>query len=204
MQQSLASSRSPSLATRGDLRLRRQGKDRRPRRSASYAAVSARRGHLRFGAKGGPGSSTGLGAGTRGLPRRSHAGTAQVFEIVVAQRNRPLQQRGVDRCTRSAAAESRGVVNISVRRTGGPITGRPITLAEIRSRWSHAHGRRHTAIEAMAADSEFTSVVHRLGCMRGVSTLPGFALAVEIGDWNRFSGNAIGSFVGLVPTDFFG
>lgn len=63
-------------------------------------------------------------------------------------------------------------------------------------------GRLDTAIEAMAADSEFTPVVHRLGCMRGVSTLTGFALAVEIGDWNRFTGNTIGSFVGLVPTEF--
>ena len=32
-------------------------------------------------------------------------------------------------------------------------------------------------------NSEFTPVVHRLGCLRGVSTLTGFGLAVEIGDW---------------------
>jgi transposase len=32
-----------------------------------------------------------------------------------------------------------------------------------------------------------------------VSTLTAFALAVEIGNWNRFTGNTIGSFVGLVP-----
>ena len=53
----------------------------------------------------------------------------------------------------------------------------------------------------MAADSEFTPVVRRLGCLRGISTLTGFALAVEIGDWHRFTGNTIGSFVGLVPTE---
>ncbi|WP_406029019.1 IS110 family transposase [Nocardioides sp. NBC_00850] len=58
------------------------------------------------------------------------------------------------------------------------------------------------AIEQMAADSEFTPVVRRLGCLRGVSTLTGFALAVEIGDWHRFSGNSIGSFVGLVPSEY--
>ena len=58
------------------------------------------------------------------------------------------------------------------------------------------------AIAAMAADSEFTPVVHRLGCLRGVSTLTGFALAVEIGDWHRFTGNTIGSFVGLVPSEY--
>ncbi|TCN29641.1 transposase [Kribbella orskensis] len=45
------------------------------------------------------------------------------------------------------------------------------------------------AITAMAADSEFTAVRRRLGCLRGVSTLTGFALAVEIGDWTRFTGN---------------
>ena len=54
----------------------------------------------------------------------------------------------------------------------------------------------------MAADSEFTPVVRRLGCLRGVSTLTAFALAVEIGDWHRFTGNSIGSFVGLVPAEY--
>jgi transposase len=56
-------------------------------------------------------------------------------------------------------------------------------------------------IIAMAADSEFTPVVHRLGCLRGVATLTAFGLAVEIGDWHRFTGNSIGSFVGLVPSE---
>jgi transposase len=62
--------------------------------------------------------------------------------------------------------------------------------------------RLDVAIEQMAAESEFTDLVHRLGCLRGVSTLTGFALAVEIGDWNRFTGNTIGSFVGLVPSEY--
>ena len=35
--------------------------------------------------------------------------------------------------------------------------------------------RLDAAIEAMAADSEFTPVVRRLCCLRGVSTLTGFA-----------------------------
>jgi transposase len=61
--------------------------------------------------------------------------------------------------------------------------------------------RLDAAITAMAADSEFTPVVRRLGCLRGVSTLTAFALAVEIGDWRRFTGNTIGSFVGLVPSE---
>ena len=49
--------------------------------------------------------------------------------------------------------------------------------------------RLDAAIAEMAADSEFTPVVRRLGCLRGCRTLTGFALAVEIGDWHRFTGN---------------
>jgi len=47
--------------------------------------------------------------------------------------------------------------------------------------------RLDAAITLMAADSEFTEVVHRLRCLRGVSMLDGFALAVEIGDWDRYT-----------------
>jgi transposase len=62
--------------------------------------------------------------------------------------------------------------------------------------------RLDKAILEMAADCEFTPLVRRLGCLRGVSTLTGFALAVEVGDWQRFTGNSIGSFVGLVPSEY--
>ncbi len=62
--------------------------------------------------------------------------------------------------------------------------------------------RLDTAIAAMAADSEFTPLVHRLGCLRGIGTLTGFALAVELGDWHRFTGNTIASYVGLVPSEY--
>jgi transposase len=62
--------------------------------------------------------------------------------------------------------------------------------------------RLDLAIGEMAADSEFTPMVHRLGCLRGVSSLTGLALAVEIGDWDRFTGNTISSFVGLVPSEY--
>ena len=61
--------------------------------------------------------------------------------------------------------------------------------------------RLNVAITAMAADSEFTPIVHRLGCLKGISTLTAFGLAVEIGDWSRCTGNTIGSFVGLVPSE---
>jgi transposase len=56
-------------------------------------------------------------------------------------------------------------------------------------------------IAEMAAASEFTPITRRLGCLRGISTLTGFALAVEIGDWTRFSGASIGAFVGLTPSE---
>jgi transposase len=62
--------------------------------------------------------------------------------------------------------------------------------------------RLDSAIEQMAADSEFTPLVRRLGCLRGIATLTGFALAVEIGDWTRFTGASIGCFVGLTPTEY--
>jgi transposase len=57
-------------------------------------------------------------------------------------------------------------------------------------------------ITAMAGDAEFAPVVHRLACLRGISTLTGFALAVEIGDWNRFTGAGIGAYLGLVPSEY--
>jgi transposase len=61
--------------------------------------------------------------------------------------------------------------------------------------------RLDAAITEMAAASEFTPVVIRLGCLRGVSTLTGFGLAVEIGDWHRLTGCSIGAYLGLVPTE---
>jgi transposase len=62
--------------------------------------------------------------------------------------------------------------------------------------------RLDTAITAMATDSEFTPIVRKLCCLRGVSTLTGFALAVEIGDWDRFTGSSIGAYLGLVPSEY--
>ena len=45
--------------------------------------------------------------------------------------------------------------------------------------------RLDAAIAAIAADSEFTPMVRRLGCLRGVAELTGLALAVEVADWHR-------------------
>lgn len=67
------------------------------------------------------------------------------------------------------------------------------TLAVLRRR------RLDEQITALAADSEFTPVTRRLCCLRGISELTGFALAVEIGDWQRFTGASIGAYLGLVP-----
>ncbi|MDQ1306529.1 MAG: hypothetical protein QG671_2361 [Actinomycetota bacterium] len=62
-------------------------------------------------------------------------------------------------------------------------------------------GRLDAASDAMAADSQSTPIVRRLGCLRGVSTLSGLGLAVEIGDWDRFTGSTIGAYVGLTPSE---
>ena len=61
--------------------------------------------------------------------------------------------------------------------------------------------RLDKAITEMAADSEYTALVRRLSCLRGVSTLTAFGLAVEVGDWHRFTGATIGAYLGLVPTE---
>lgn len=62
--------------------------------------------------------------------------------------------------------------------------------------------RLDAAIAELAADSAYTPVVTRLGCLRGVSTLTAFGLAVEIGDWDRLTGRSIGAYLGLVPTEY--
>jgi transposase len=68
----------------------------------------------------------------------------------------------------------------------------------------HALARRHRldeSILALAQNSEFTKITDRLACLRGISTLTGFALAVEIGDWDRFTGSRIAAYLGLVPSE---
>jgi transposase len=66
------------------------------------------------------------------------------------------------------------------------------------------HARRDRldrAIETMAAEPIFAPTVGRLCCLRGVATLTAFGLTVEIGDWRRFTGSTIGSYLGLVPSE---
>jgi transposase len=61
--------------------------------------------------------------------------------------------------------------------------------------------RLDAAITELAAASRFTPVTDRLACLRGISTLTGFGLAVEIGDWSRLSPATIGAYLGLVPSE---
>ncbi|GAB3176464.1 IS110 family transposase [Myceligenerans halotolerans] len=57
-------------------------------------------------------------------------------------------------------------------------------------------------IALLATDSEFTPVVRALSCLRGIGTMTAMSLAVEIGDWDRFTGASIGAYLGLTPTEY--
>ncbi|BAS08713.1 transposase [Arthrobacter sp. Hiyo4] len=48
---------------------------------------------------------------------------------------------------------------------------------------------------------QYTPVIDALMCLRGIEVMTGFGLALEIGDWTRFTGATIGSYVGLVPSE---
>lgn len=65
-----------------------------------------------------------------------------------------------------------------------------------------ARDRLDAQIIEVAASPRWADTVDRLGCLRGISALTGLALAVEIGDWTRFSGASIGAYVGLVPCEY--
>ncbi|STX04942.1 transposase [Kocuria rosea] len=61
--------------------------------------------------------------------------------------------------------------------------------------------RLDARIGAIAAQDQWAPVVTRLMCLRVVSTLTAFGLAVEIGDWHRFTGRSLAAYVGLVPAE---
>jgi transposase len=65
----------------------------------------------------------------------------------------------------------------------------------------HRRARLDAAIAALARDPAWQPVVARLGCLRGIDTLTALGLAVEIGDWHRFTGSSIGAYLGLVPSE---
>ncbi|PCC25517.1 IS110 family transposase [Glutamicibacter sp. BW78] len=56
-------------------------------------------------------------------------------------------------------------------------------------------------ITALAETDPYAEVVHALMCLRGISVLTAFGLAVEVGDWYRFTGKTIGAYLGLVPSE---
>lgn len=61
--------------------------------------------------------------------------------------------------------------------------------------------RLDAAIAVTAAAPQWAPVVSRLCTVRGIATLTGLGLAVEIGDWDRFDGASIGAYLGLVPSE---
>lgn len=61
--------------------------------------------------------------------------------------------------------------------------------------------RLDAKITALAATDRYAPVVHALMCLRGISVLTALGLAVEIGDWTRFTGSTIGAYRGLVPSE---
>ncbi|MEV8150149.1 transposase [Arthrobacter sp. NPDC080073] len=56
-------------------------------------------------------------------------------------------------------------------------------------------------VAATAAACRYSPVVEALMCLRGIQMTTAFGLAVEIGDWTRFTGSSIGSYLGLVPSE---
>ena len=61
--------------------------------------------------------------------------------------------------------------------------------------------RLDQAITALAGDPQWSPTVTRLATLRGIDTLTALGLAVEIGDWRRFTGSSIGAYLGLVPSE---
>jgi transposase len=56
-------------------------------------------------------------------------------------------------------------------------------------------------VARVAANCRYTEVINALACLRGFSIVGAFGLATEIGDWTRFTGATIGSYLGLVPSE---
>ena len=139
------------------------------------------------------GGSAGSGARAGGHAQGSDVGAASGVETAAATRNRLLRRSRVDRQARVVAACP------TLRCAGRQLAYD--TVFDTMLATTDRRDRLDTAIAQMAADSEYTPVVTRMGCLRGVSTLTAFALAVEIGDWHRLTGRSVGAYVGLVPSE---
>lgn len=61
--------------------------------------------------------------------------------------------------------------------------------------------RLEKSVAELAQHCDYTPVINALMCLRGISTTTAFGLAVEIGDWTRFTGPSICSYLGLVPSE---
>jgi transposase len=81
-------------------------------------------------------------------------------------------------------------LRVAVDEAQGDSAGRPGA--------SRPPGRRH---RRAGGHPTWAPVVGRLGCLRGVGVLTGFGLAVEVGDWQRFTGATLGAWLGLVPSE---
>lgn len=57
-------------------------------------------------------------------------------------------------------------------------------------------------IESQAQACEYNAVINSLMCLRGIQMTTAFGLATEIGDWTRFTGATIASYVGLTPSEY--
>ncbi len=122
-----------------------------------------------------------------GHPHRTHARTRVPIRVAFLCRDRRVRWTGVGQPPGHALLLELPEVHLgrdirNATSNAGCRACRPSDIA-----WRSSSRRPFCwtlQIAAMAADSEFTAVVRRLGCLRGVSTLTGFALAVEIGDWD--------------------
>mgnify|MGYP002511428304 CR=1 FL=1 len=62
--------------------------------------------------------------------------------------------------------------------------------------------RLDAAIERRASEEDVSAKVAALSCLRGISTLTAFSVAVEVGDFSRFpTARAFMSYLGLVPSE---
>ena len=63
-------------------------------------------------------------------------------------------------------------------------------------------GRLDAAIAERAKGPDLAPVVSALSCLRGISTVTAFSIAVEVGDFTRFpTARAFMSYLGLVPSE---
>lgn len=89
------------------------------------------------------------------------------------------------------------------QRSGGP--GLAAAFEDAYTGMMQAKQRRDALdvrIRQAALEGEFSDLVTRLCCLRGIDLITGLALVVEIGDWDRLTGARIGSYLGLVPSEY--